>query len=244
MDPARKERFIQLWETYFPGAELPIAFYYTDDPGDAESPDEHQCFLAQLSSVRQGRSVCFDVESVACPGGKRYLGFSQALMPNFEYFLSCGIPGEMEGERYKKTPAIVKEIIGKAPTFVAPASHVVFKRWDGLEASDEPEVVVFFAPPDVLSGLFTLAGFDESDLEAVFTPFGAGCGTVVQFPYSERERERPRAVLGLFDVSARPWVPRETLTFAVPMSKFIRMMDNMDESFLITASWERVKARL
>jgi len=48
MDSPRKQQFIGLWETYFPGAELPIAFYYAEEPGNAEPPDEHHCFLAQL----------------------------------------------------------------------------------------------------------------------------------------------------------------------------------------------------
>jgi hypothetical protein len=30
----------------------------------------------------------------------------------------------------------------------------------------------------------------------------------------------------------------------VPMKKFERMVANMDESFLITPSWEKVRARL
>jgi hypothetical protein len=34
---------------------------------------------------------------------------------------------------------------------------IVFKRWDTLDEADSPEVVIFFAPPDVISGLFTLA---------------------------------------------------------------------------------------
>jgi hypothetical protein len=66
----------------------------------------------------------------------------------------------------------------------------------------------------------------------------------VQYPYLENEISRPRAVLGMFDVSARPYVPRETLTFSVPMKKFIRMIGNMEESFLITRSWEKVKKRI
>jgi hypothetical protein len=45
-------------------------------------------------------------------------------------------------------------------------------------------------------------------------------------------------------VSARPYVPEETLTFAVPMNKFTRMVHNMEESFLITRSWEKVKKRM
>jgi hypothetical protein len=48
----------------------------------------------------------------------------------------------------------------------------------------------------------------------------------------------------MFDVSARPFVPKETLTFALPMNKFLRMIENMEESFLITPSWSKVKARI
>lgn len=244
MDAATKDKFIQRWNKYFPGADLPITFYYTDELRGAEAPDHHRCFIAQLAAVRGGRSVAFGVDSVMCSGGRRYLGFSQTLMPNFEYFLSCGIPGKLEGERYKKSPQLVNELMKKAPEFVAPAPYVVFKRWDRLESEDEPKVVVFFAPPDVLSGLFTLAGFEESEPQAVIAPFCAGCASIVQYPYLEGESERPRAVLGMFDVSARPWVPREMLSFAVPMAKFARMIDDMDESFLITNSWEQVKARM
>jgi hypothetical protein len=48
----------------------------------------------------------------------------------------------------------------------------------------------------------------------------------------------------MFDVSARPFVPKEMLTLAVPMNKFERMIENMDESFLITPSWDKVKKRI
>jgi hypothetical protein len=47
----------------------------------------------------------------------------------------------------------------------------------------------------------------------------------------------------MFDVSARPGVDANTLTFSIPMRKFERMVDNMDGSFLITGSWEIVKGR-
>ena len=39
-------------------------------------------------------------------------------------------------------------------------------------------------------------------------------------------------------------MPKDTLTFSVPMSKFIRMAGNMEESFLITRSWEKVRRRI
>jgi hypothetical protein len=34
------------------------------------------------------------------------------------------------------------------------------------------------------------------------------------------------------------------LTLAVPMNKFERMVDNMEESFLITPAWGKVKKRI
>ena len=247
MDIKMKEKFIEGWKKYFNGADLPIAFYYSHEAGNAEivnPPPGHQCFIGVLSKVRRGTSLCFDVNSIGCGGGKRYLGFTEEIMPNFEYFLSCGIPGKLEGERYKKTPELVKEVVGKMPAFKAPAQFIVFKRWDKLEQVDHPEVVIFFAPPDVLSGLFTLTNFDEAEPNGIFTPFSAGCGTIVQYPYLEKDSTRPRGVLGMFDVSARPFVPKETLSLALPMKKFQRMIENMEESFLTTASWDKVRARI
>jgi uncharacterized protein (DUF169 family) len=247
MDLQLKDKFATLWKKYFNNAELPITFYYTDEEGHAElvKPGSvSRCIIGALSSVREGKSSCFNIESVGCFGGKRYLGFAEKIRPNFEYFLSCGIPGELEGERYKKSPELVKEWIKKAPVFKAPARYAVFKRWDKLEESDSPEVVIFYAQPDVLSGLFTLANFDMAEQNGVIAPMGSGCSTIVQYPYLEKDSEHPRGVIGMFDVSARPYVQENVLTFAVPMNRFATMVENMEESFLITGSWQAVQKRI
>ncbi len=247
MDIKIKERFVKLWNKYFNGAELPITFYYTDERGSIQEPKPtsgHRCVICDLSSVRKGKSLCLSADSTGCGGGKRYFGFVEEIMPNFEYFLSCGIPGKLEGERYKKSPELVREAMKKAPVFKAPARFIVFKRWDELKESDRPDVVVFFAQPDVLSGLFTLTNFDHVEPNRVFAPFAAGCGSIVHYPYLEKDSLNPRGVLGMFDVSARPCVPENTLTFSVPMKRFINMIDNMEESFLITNSWTKVKRRI
>ena len=247
MDIELKERFLAVWEKYFDGTELPIVFYYANEAPEVElvkPTPGYRCIMADLSKVRMGSSICFDTDSFGCFGGKRYLGFSQEVMPNFEYFLSCGIAGKLEGERYKKTPELVKEIMKNAPKFKAPGRYIVFKRWDTLEESDEPDVVVFFAQPDILSGLFTLANYDIAEPNGVFCPFSAGCGSIVQYPYLEKGSDFPRAVLGMFDVSARPFVAWNVLSFSVPMNKIITMVENMDESFLITPSWYKIQKRI
>jgi len=247
MDMELKGNFQRLWKRFFKTAELPLVFYYAEDDRQAEPakvPKGHRCIIGDLQRVRHGTSLKFDAETIGCAGGKRYLGFSESLRPEFEYFLSYGIPGKLEGERYKKSPEIVLKVMKTMPVLKAPSRFIVFKRWDKLVATDEPVVAIFLTTPDVLSGLFTLANYDRDDLNGAFTPFGAGCSTIVQYPYMERNAPQPRAVIGMLDVSARPCVHANAMSFAVPMARLQQMIANMEESFLITTSWRKVSRRI
>ncbi len=73
---------------------------------------------------------------------------------------------------------------------------------------------------------------------------GAGCSSIVHYPWHEEQSDDPKAILGMMDPSARPCVPLDVMTFAVPMKKFVRMVTYMDESFLITPAWEKVKKKI
>ncbi len=246
MDMEIKARFITLWRKYFKNAELPITFYYGDKAQAelAKLGSVARCVIGALVKVRNGHSLSFNADSVGCFGGRRYLGFTESIRPDFEYFLSCGIPGKMEGERYKRSPELVNEITRNWPNFRAPAPFVTFRKWDNLEAEDNPEVVIFFAQPDVLSGLFTLANFNESKPEGVITPMGSGCSSIVSYPYLEKDSPHPRAIIGMFDPSARPYTPKDRLSFSVPMKRFVTMIDDMEESFLITETWKKLRKRI
>jgi hypothetical protein len=247
MNARFQQDFQHKWKTYFPGVELPVAYFYTDEvtaQDRLDSRDEEHCVIACFERVRQGHTFVYGPESPGCRGWKRYTGYSRSLRPNFEFFLSCGIPGELDGERYKKSPDLVKRYLASQPVFEAPGRFLVFKRWDKLAAEDRPFAVIFFAPADVLSGLFALANFDRSDPHGVISPMGSGCSTIVSDVYFEAQSDQPRCVLGMFDVSARPQVPEAVLTFAIPMARFEEMVANMDESFLITPSWDQVRARI
>ena len=247
MDMTFQAAFIGHWRKFFAGAELPIVFYYSDG-GDGALPvapgTVNRCLVANLARIRNGQALRFAAEAIGCPGGKRYLGYAEGIRPGFEYFLSCGIPGEMEGERYKKSPELVREVMARVPKFQAPAKSIVFKRWDLVEEGEDPDAVVFFATPDVLAGLFTLASFDEAESSGVIAPFAAGCGSVVLYPYLEKASKSPRCVIGMFDPSARPYVEPDRVTFAAPWEKFVRMAGNMEESFLVTPTWEKIRSRI
>jgi hypothetical protein len=247
MDLTFRNDFLRKWGKYFGDSELPIAFFYTDDPGDtarASLPAKHRCIVCELALVRKGKALAWNVNSLSCGGARRYFGYEHKMRPDFDYFLSTGIPGELEGERYIRTPEMVKELMSNMPCIPAGGRYIVFKRFDQLTPFDEPVAAIFFAKPDVLSGLFTLANFDQPNGDGVITPFGSGCASVVHHPWFENEKENPKAILGMFDVSARPCVQKDVMSFAVPMKKFVKMVGYMDESFLITPSWQAVRKRL
>jgi uncharacterized protein (DUF169 family) len=241
-----KDGFLFKWRKYFGGSELPIAYEYTEDEQGIPPVDpkvDHRCVIADLEKARAGHPVRFKSNTFGCTGGKSFCGYAPRPRANIAEFLSHDAKGE--GERYKKNPEIAERAIASSPPFPAPAANLIFKRWDRLTEADHPTVVIFFATPDVLSGLFTLAGYDVADNEsAVIAPFGAGCASIVKYANHEGSKENPRAILGMFDVSARPYVPANVLSFAVPMKRFEVMVGNMDESFLITESWQKVETRI
>lgn len=96
----------------------------------------------------------------------------------------------------------------------------------------------------LLSGLFTLANFDQADPYGVIAPFSSGCGSIIYYPRLENKSQNPKAILGMFDPSARPCVPPYYLTFAIPLKKFEKMTMHMEECFLITPTWDKIKKRL
>ncbi|MDG6257154.1 MAG: DUF169 domain-containing protein [Methanomicrobiaceae archaeon] len=247
MDATLRDTFLQRWERYFPGADLPITFEIggsTEGIGRAPAPKGWKCFVCDLAKVRQGTSLVFDADAIGCRGARFYLGYDTERFPDFRYFLSHGKPGVVEGERYKRTPEIVDELDHDHVRIPAEGKDIVFKRWDRLTGADNPDAAVFFARPEVLSGLFTLANFDQADPNGVICPFGAGCSSIVYYPLLEQRSENPRAVLGMFDPSARPCVPPDILTIAFPMQRFEQLIGYMEESFLTTGTWEKVRKKI
>src|SRR4030066_1843213 len=196
----------------------PVLFRDADDlPKGTLFPPEgaRTCLFALLAKTRtEGLPVALSPSHHGCPGGGYYLGFLDTPREGIEYFLSCGIPGKMEGERDIKTPELARARFAKGPVRPAPKRYGLFTRADMPHSPADPEVVIFFASPDLLAGLHFLASFDRED-DAVTAPFSSGCGAIVTLPLAEGVRADPRAVMGLFDLSARPYVEKTLWPFPV-----------------------------
>lgn len=245
MDINKRNNFIRLWKEYFNDAELPVTFQYSETNmgiREAEIPNGHRCLISQLLKVRKGEPVCFTDESITCIGGKRYLMYSNSMPEGFECYISHYSNGR--GERYKKNPQQVISFWENLPPLPVKGPNLIFKPFEKLEEQDNPEVFIFFANADVLSGLFTLACFDSTAEDEVIAPFGAGCTNLVYYPYREQIKGTNRSVLGLMDPSARKCAKSDLVTFAIPASKFMRIIDQMEESFLATETWEIIRRRI
>ena len=63
------------------------------------------------------------------------------------------------------------------------------------------------------------------------------------FAHAEAEKEHPAGVIGFFDISQRNKVNRETLTFTMPYRLFVEMEASVEESFLRTHAWLKLRER-
>ena len=229
--------FIQSFrEAFGENAQLPLLFRYSDTPV-ADTSKIGGCFFKGLQTAREGAPVALSAEVIGCGGGKLYTGFSDMpeRVPNFVSIT----------EKYKRTPEMVADYVKRLEMPRATKPYLNFVRIDKAETLDGYEGVMFYATPDMLSGLCGWAFYDSNEPDVVVAQFGSGCSTVVSMTVVENARRGQRCFLGLFDPSVRPWVGKNELSFTVPMSRFTEMMGTMRECFLFGShAWERVKARM
>lgn len=120
-----------------------------------------------------------------------------------------------------------------------------FIRIEQAESFDCTEGILFFATPDMLSGLCGWAYFDSNEPDAVVAQFGSGCSTVVSMTVVENARQGHRCFIGCLDPSVRPYLGENELTLAIPLSRFKKMTETMRGCFLFGShAWEKVKNRM
>ena len=228
------------------------------------------CIMWLAASAAKGRAAACDRKTFGCFGGGVGLGFGDQYI-NFPggkecfcHFLSAGndqweqgrqaaekvkpflrdeaYDNFVSGERYLKTPERVRQFIENLPITDIPAKYVIFKPLADVDLEEEsPRIVVFFVDPDQLSAMTVLANYDRPDNHNVIMPYAAGCQTIGIYPYREARAERPKAVVGLTDLSARVYIRKQLadnlMTFAVPLAMFKEMENNVAGSFLERPTW-------
>ncbi|KFO66908.1 hypothetical protein ER57_14085 [Smithella sp. SCADC] len=230
------------------------------------------CVMWLAVHAAKGKTAVAGKKTFGCFGGGVGLGFGNQYKnfpggeEGFCHFLSTGNAkrqGGMEiaekikpfmtqesynnflhGERYIKSPELVENFIRALPLTDIPTAYVVFKPLSDINpVKKRPQTVIFFVNPDQLSALTVLANYGRDDNENVIIPFAAGCQTIGICPYREAQSKKPRAVVGLTDLSARVYVRKQLgdpdlMTFAVPFAIFEEMEKNVPGSFLERHTWQ------
>jgi hypothetical protein len=96
--------------------------------------------------------------------------------------------------------------------------------------------------PDQLSALVTLAGFRRGAINTTVSPWGAACQSIL-FAHAEAESDSPRGVIGFFDISQWRRIARELLSFTMPYGMYLELESSVDDSFLRTAAWKKLRER-
>ena len=249
-------------------AEEPMAMFYTDEeppegtapkPGRLPTAEEEargevdfgslwadfSCVIGQIWIARHKRTAAyFARDRFGCLGGAFYLGFNKPQLDVIAHYVSTGIPNVMEGELYFDSVEKARQFFRDMDPRPAPKRFCVFKPVSLLTEAEQPEVVVFFARPEQMCGLHQLVRFVSGDLEAVASPFGAGCSNIVTWPIKYMEQGKMRAVLGGWDPSERRYLKTDELTLAVPAEMYRRMLESWSGSFLTASAWQGVRKRI
>lgn len=230
-----QEFIAQFREAFGEAAPLPIAFWYDDTAVNAESRVP-RCMIGAIRKVCEGEPLTLTTENVQCGGGGLYTAF-RPMPERVPMFVS-------ETEHYKRSPEQVRKYVESLEIEQTNKPCLNFVRVDRLPNWDGVVAVVFFATPDVLSGLCTWAFYDNDADDAVVTKFASGCAAIVSFATTENRKGGRRCFLGMFDPSARPLVPKDELTFAVPMSRWCEMLQTMTDSALYQKAFSVVRRRI
>ncbi len=238
-------------------------------------PGRWGCVMALFATVAaKGRVGAFSRQTYGCWGGGVGLGFGNCYqtfpggIAGFCGFLADGnersaegraIGDQMtawggqrmaedflEGERYLRNPQATERFLQSMPMRDIPSQYVVIKPLDLADpASEDIKSITFFVDPDQLSALVILANHTDPQRENVCVPWAAGCQVIGIFAYRELEREHPRGLIGMTDISARNTVRaslgKNLMSLTAPWPRFVEMERNVDSSFLHRETWHELR---
>ncbi len=250
--------------------EEPIGVYYADTkPDNAFGPkpgppitreleeqgqidmqavfQNFSCVIGNIWLARKKKGTAFiSTEEYGCPGGSFYCSMMKPNLRFIEHYVTTGFEGTpIQGERYLPSPEAMRKFLDTVDPRDAPAKYCLFKPLSLFSGDEEPEFVIFFARPEVLSGLFTHTTFTTGEVDSVASPFGAGCTNVVGWPLHYQEKGQEKAVLGGFDPSVRKYMKTDELTFTVPWSLYQKMLKALPKSiFSVEGAWNTVSKKI
>lgn len=248
--------------------ESPFGLYYTDlkpdgygpKPGEIFSREREAageidwtrafsnftCLVGSLWLARKKKTAAWiSHEECGCMGGGFYSGVYAPYLEMNVLYVSTGVPGTpIEGEHYLPSPDSMRAFMDESAPPPATGKYCVLKPLDQFTNGDSALSVTFFARPEAMTGLHSLACYAAGHHQAVVSPFGAGCTSIVAWPLAYARQGLERAVIGGFDVSARKFMKTDELTLSIPLSLYRKMLDALDSSALTRSTWATTRKKV
>ncbi|MDR1491057.1 MAG: DUF169 domain-containing protein [Desulfovibrio sp.] len=248
--------------------ETPFGIFYSDEKPDGYGPKPGEIFSREREMAgeidwrkafgnfsclfgniwlarKKKKAAWISHEECGCMGGGYYSGVYGPYLDMNVMFVSTGVPGtNMEGEHFMPSPESMRAFMDACALPPGNGKYCVIKPLEQFFGMERPLVVVFFARPEVLTGLNSLAIYTVGRHDAVIAPFGANCTNIIAWPLVYERQGVERAVLGGLDPSARKFMKTDEMSFAVPLELYRKMLDNMETSALTRHTWEGVRKKV
>ena len=222
---------------------MPLAIY-----GAPEVPDDvvhlakvHRCLavaMYRISNDAMGKGIYMAATEPegCCLGGLTHVGFTPR--PEYiRYFVSTGKEDVRGGaaEYLKADPKLVDRCFAALGEVKPPGQFLVMQRCDSFSGAAEGiRSIACFGNAEQVRNIAALVHFDRADpFYPVLVPWGPACATLITYPAGLAvNAPRDTAFLGPQDPTLNWALPPDTMAVGIPITLAIRMVQNIDRSFV------------
>ncbi len=193
----------------------------------------YMCAVGGLECLHLGR----EARSGICPGGQFWTGLSE-MSEGLRHFISCGSPSFRGGaaEHLKRDPEMVSASLSRVGRIRAPERFLCLMPCERFrEELGEPRSLLLFAGAEQARNLLTLHHYGTPE---VFTsagaPWGPSCASFLSYPAGlSANCPDHMTIIGPVDPTGNDWMPPGTLSLGIPMDVALRMVRDLEGSFMV-----------
>ena len=236
----------------------PVGIYFANTTAVCDldaNPETRNCVIPLLMKASEGQTISMDEKSCNCAGGATGCCFGDGFTrwnPSIAKLLSQGYgedaPPQMpafmkEGERFFITEEVAEKFRNSMPYSEKAYPRIVFapmSRWGEI---GNPDLVYLFVNPDQLGALVSMLCSHNGKVDNTISPYCSACQCIM-FAAEQMEKEAPKAVMGLFDISQRYEALANLLSLIMPYCRWEDLSCDLDKSCLTSHSWRMIEKRL
>lgn len=242
--PTTNAAIAQRFEKYMNLKYKPLGVYFSETLPAGKIRVQHMIFdrcvpVHAFKAATSNKISILDAQN-GCQGGRYWTGFTKPPK-GLACFLSNGGSDKVfggRGERFKKNAAFGAGMMkDPGPVKQPPGTkYIVFQHLHDIPDTVKIEFVLFFCNPTKMAEFATLVHYAQKQRTIIRAPAGSGCQSLVNFPLLMKEEPEPDAVMGLWDLFARRFLPKNILSLAMRRWFAANLAADIPQSFLAHVS--------